>query len=224
MPTAAFLNSVRHHIPEAYRGDRDFVDETLATAREAMDQLYHSVVVANGGDSDRAEQFLSQHEGDIRNLAVNLSILRRGTNVEESGNALREMLSGLERMGYTGGRVGLHQWLGNLLENNDHNNAVLRSAGFDVNRIRRGTETRQDDVQALIALLREQVELLRSQVQLLSGDRVRGAEPDAEAAARAVTGAPRATTTRTADNPQGAAPEGTVRLTDLAPNLIGRTR
>jgi hypothetical protein len=224
MPTAAYFNNIPSHIPAAYRGDRDFVDETVAIARQAVEEYYDAAVVAHGGDTVRAAQLRDQHAADIRELAINISILRRGEGVEEGASALRTVLSSLERMGYTGGRVGLHEWLGNLLEDNERNNAVLRSAGFDVTRIRRETSRPQDDIQALIALLREQVDLLRSQVQLLSEDELGAQGPTNEAAARAVTGGAAATTTtRTVDAPNDA-PAGAVRVTDLAPNLIGRTR
>ncbi|MEL6188503.1 MAG: hypothetical protein AAFU79_28100, partial [Myxococcota bacterium] len=120
---------------------------------------------------------------------------------------------------------GLYKWLSGVLPAGERNDAVLRSAGYDVTRMRRETQTAQDDVQALIALLKEQVELLKTQVSMLQEDRERATDPDAEAAARAVTGGDTVLTTeRSADTPQGVAPAGSLRLTDLDPTLTARVR
>lgn len=223
MVSPAYLQTVQNQIPPAYRSNRDFVDETLTLAKEAMKQLYHEAVIANGGDEAQAERIQTRYEGDIRDLAVNLSVLRYGEDVEESAEALRGLLRSLENMGYQGGRVGLHEWLGRVLEDTPHNNAVLRAAGFDETRIRRETRTQQDDVQALVELLKEQVELLKQQVLLLQTDPVQGVDPDQAAEAAQVTGAEVVLgTDRTAENPQGEVPAGTLRVGDLDRTLVAR--
>lgn len=221
MPTNAYFNSFPQHIPSAHQGDRDFLDESVAIARQAVDEFYHAAVVANGGDTVRAAQLRDEHANSIRDLAINISVLRRGEDVDGGVTALRTVMTSLESMGYTGGRVGLHEWLGKLLEDNDRNNAVLRGAGFDVTRIRQASSTQQSETQALIALLREQVELLRSQVELLSQDRVNAQAATNETEARAMTGG---TAAATAPPVGGAAIEGAMRVGDLAPELVARMR
>lgn len=225
MTTSPYLISVRNSIPPAYRGDQDFVDETVLTAKQAIEEFYHAAVVAYGGDTDRAAAMQEQHGGTIRDLAINLSIVRRGDSVDAAGQALRDMMGNLEALGYQGGRAGIQTWLAGVLPSDARNDAVLRSAGFDVTRMRSETKTAQDDVQALIALLKEQLELLRTQVQLLQDDRDQGVDPTTEAAALALTGADALLSTeRTPEAPLGVVATGTLRVTDLDPTLTARLR
>lgn len=214
-----YFDTVRPHVPSRHRND-GFVSEANRIANTAIDDFFHAVRIAHGGSNDIAVQLRDRYADQIRSIAINLTIVNRAEDTDEAGAALRALVSDLEGMGYTGGDAGLHGWLAKTFPQSERNDAILDAARFDRVRIRRDHGTPLSELEALTALLREQVELFRTHIQFMEDERLRGAEPDAEAAAREVTGAG----ARALPTGGDVAPTGTFRPGDLAPELVGATR
>lgn len=200
-------------------GNAEYANEAVAVAQAALKDIYNKAMVQTGGDNVRAAAIERQMAGPVSRLAQLIPQVRRGDDVNARGAALREMMVVLEEMGYAEGRQGLHGWL----RANVQDDGVLRAAGFDPVAVRTlpRPEGWPDDLEALISLLREQLQL----AQALRPNAISDAEIEAQldvvrASAHRFGYQPPAPTAPTVDQANQPAPEGTVSVADLGPRRV----
>lgn len=170
---AAYYQSLYHRALDA-TGNAAYAQEAVSVAQAALKDIYNQAMVRTGGDNVQAAAFERRLAEPVARLAQLIPQVRNGDDVEARGAALRQLMSAMEDIGYDGGRPGLHTWL----RANVQDDGVLRAAGFDPVAVRRlpRPEGWPDDLEALLSIVREQLEL----VQSLAPGRVTDAEIEAQ--------------------------------------------
>lgn len=210
--------------------------EARDLANQAITELYNGYIAANGPDSAAAAlEFVENNRDTIRTLCVKLLEATRGDgDAAERGDALREAIDAVKtlRGEPNDSDSRYYTWLAGLFPQSEENDAILRrTLGQErLTTLRTQNPPQTNELEALMEVMREQIEILRLHTQMLTADQVAATNDvsaTAQAQAMTATGSTTTNTTaRTAENPTGAAADGstTIRLADLDPTAVGRLR